>query len=63
MPFAAQTDSKPAEVIREREDDPGHGKQWEVRTLSSIPRLVIDFGGTLSKPVSQSVKSHIWLFK
>lgn len=38
MPFAVQPGSEPAEVVREREDDPGHGMQWEVRTL--VPFLV-----------------------
>lgn len=52
MPFAAQAGSEPVEVIKEREDDPGHGMQWDVRTLSSIPHLAMDFGGTLSKPIS-----------
>lgn len=57
MSFAAQAGSEPAEVVREREDAPGHRMQWKVRTLSSIPCLVMDFRGTLSKPVSHSVES------
>lgn len=35
---------EPAEVVRERKDDPGHGTQQEVRTLGSIPYLAMDFG-------------------
>lgn len=56
-------DPEPTESAREREYDPDHGIQGEFRTLDSIPCLAIDFEGSPSKPVSQSVKSHIWCFK
>lgn len=46
MRFAAQPGPEPAQGVREREDDPGHGTQGEVRTLTSIPCLAMDFGGS-----------------
>lgn len=51
---------EPAEVVRAREDHPGHGLQWGVRTIGSILCLAMDLGeDTLSKSVSQPVKSHV----
>lgn len=51
---------EPAEVVRAREDHPGHGLQWGVGTLGSIPCLAMDLGEeTLSKSVSQPIKSHV----
>lgn len=55
---AAQPGTELAEVVREREDDPGHGMQGEVKTLFHSLS-----GNRFCKPVSQPVKSHVWLLK
>lgn len=50
---------EPAEVVRAREDHPGHGLQWGVGTIGSILCLAMDLGEDTLSSLFQPVKSHV----